>query len=249
MSRILEALKQLECDSPEVRRAVRPTSTRGPAEQGGPVDGPGAAEQTAWPSGGDLGPYREMAENVLGELRAGHSAALMFTSPGDGEGKTRVLVSLAAVLAGRGAGEVLAVDANFRRPELARRFAARVDRGLVDVLAHQAGWQEVILQTGVKHLSILPGGRFPTDDGRPPERLELAGVLDELRCHYRLVLLDAASLAHSEVAPMARWCEGTYLVVRLGQTPRRAVRQAIRVVEACGGRVLGCVLTGVPARG
>ena len=247
MSRILEALKQIEGNPPEVRPAAEPRSTPEPAEPGEAVNGPPAAEEPTRAPAEELGPYRELAENVLCELPSGHSAVLLFTSPGDGEGKTAVVASLAAVLAGRVPGEVLAVDANFRRPELAMHLAGKVDRGVVDVLTGTTRWQEVVLRSGVKHLSLLPGGRFPTHDGRPPDRLELAGVLDELRCHYRLVLLDAASLAHGEVAPMARWCEGTYLAVRLGQTPRRAVRRAIRVVQQCGGRVLGCVVTGVPS--
>ena len=41
---------------------------------------------------------------------------------------------------------------------------------------------------------------------------------------------------------MAGECHGTYLVVRLGGTTRRAAGEAVKVIQDCGGRVLGCVV-------
>ncbi|MFH1265082.1 MAG: hypothetical protein ABIK89_05100 [Planctomycetota bacterium] len=76
--------------------------------------------------------------------------------------------------------------------------------------------------------------------------MNLGGLLDALRLRYRLILVDAASLLHPEVAPLGRLCDGAYLIVQLGQTPRGAARQAAGVIRRCGGHVLGCVLTGVP---
>jgi len=68
--------------------------------------------------------------------------------------------------------------------------------------------------------------------------------IEELREGWSLVLLDMASLAHAEVAPLLGHCDGTYLVVRLGYTPRRAVTEAARVIRTVGGRLLGCVAWG-----
>ena len=193
--------------------------------------------------------YQGLAENILSQLPSGRAAALVFTSPAGGEGKTSTLVPLAAALADRMSGPMIAVDGNFQRPGLADRFGIESGGGLVEVLAGRTDWREVVRKTGVERLSVLPGGRFPAANDRPPESAGLARLLDELRREYRLVLLDAASLAHGETAPMIRLCDGTYLVLRLGRTARREARRAIRAVEAGGGRVLGCVLTGLPAEG
>ena len=117
------------------------------------------------------------------------------------------------------------------------------------VLAGGADWRELVRRTSVPRLSVLPAGQLPADDGSPRTGWKLASVLDALRNRYRLVLIDAPSLAHPEVAPWSRLCDGTYLVVDLGQTGRRAARQAVRLIEKCGGRVLGCVLVNAPAEG
>ncbi len=61
---------------------------------------------------------------------------------------------------------------------------------------------------------------------------------------WSLVLLDMASLTHAEVAPLARHCDGVYLVVRLGHTARRAVTEAASVIRGAGGRLLGCAVVG-----
>jgi len=238
MSRMLEALKRIETGTPQPARGIRPISPEELELFGlrGDVEPPEASEPVEQATGEDCarglpGPPVEaadpqvqgLAENVLSQLPTGRAAALAFTSPIGGEGTT---------------------DANLRRPGLADRFGIRSGGGLVEVLAGSTDWRRVVRKTGVAGLSVLPGGRWPAADDRSPERAGLAGLLDALRRDYRLVLLDAASLACHETAPMIRLCDGTYLVLRLGRTARREARQAIRAVEAAGGRVLGCVLTG-----
>jgi Mrp family chromosome partitioning ATPase len=188
-------------------------------------------------------PYRELAGNILGQLSPGRPAVLMFTSPGDGEGKTSMLAALAVALAEEVAEDVVVVDANFRNPALANDFGIWADQGLVEVLTGEMDWRQVVRKTSAKHLSVLPGGRFPGDEGPLPEDLKLASLLETLRRGHRLVLVDTASLQYPEVAPLSGMCDGTYLVVALGETERNAARQAVRLIERCGGQLLGCVLT------
>ena len=193
--------------------------------------------------------FRQLANNIVDQLRPDRPAALMFTSPGDAEGEANILAPLAVMLAERIQDEIVAVDGNFHNPRLASHLGIWADRGLVDVLIGAASWREVVRKTSVARLSVLPGGRFATGDGCPPESIDIAPLLDDLRSHYQLVLLETASLVHPEVAPVSRSCDGTYLVIQVGQTPRRAAQQAVRVIEDCGGRLLGCVLTNVPVDG
>jgi len=189
--------------------------------------------------------YHGMADNILAQLPPGRPAVLLFTSVAEREGKTGMLASLSGVLAEKLSDDIVAVDANLRNPCLASHFGIWAEQGLIDVLAGGTNWREVVRQTTVKQLSVLPGGRS-SDDGSLPGDVALSPVLDALRLHYRIVLVDAASLAYPEVAPLGRLCDGTYLVVELGHTPRGAARRAVRVLQRSGGRVLGCVLTGEP---
>ncbi len=190
--------------------------------------------------------YTKLADNILSQLPSDRPATLMFTSPGDGTGKTGLLVPLATALLERTTGELLVIDGNLHKPGLASRLGVEADRGLADVLLGAANWQQVVRPTVVERLNILPGVEFPATGGRPPQRLNLEPLLEELADHYKLVLIDTASLAYPEVAQMSRYCDGTYLVVRIGHTRRRTVAEAARVLQRCGGRLLGCVVLGKP---
>ena len=188
--------------------------------------------------------HGELARNVLKHLSADRGI-IMVTSPGDREGKTSILASLAPALAREVSGEVLAMDADFRAPGLAGRFGVWDDRGLVEVLLGMADWTEVVRKTSLDNLSILPGGRIPSDDGSLPDDVQFAPLFDSLRRRFQVTLVDSSSLAYADVASLSHFCDGTLLAVRLGRTSRRAVRRAIRAIENSGGRVLGCVLVGV----
>jgi Mrp family chromosome partitioning ATPase len=188
--------------------------------------------------------YRELAQNVLSQLPTGRPVVLMFTSPSDGEGKTETLASLAAALAERTAERVLLLDGNLHKPDLASCLDVEVTGSLAQVLGGEASWQRVVRRTSVPHLDLLPGAKSPHGGPHPPEQLRLRALLDELRSQYRLVLIDAASLAHAEVAPMAGCCDGTYLVVRLRHTARRELARAAEVIQDCSGHLLGSVVIG-----
>jgi Mrp family chromosome partitioning ATPase len=193
-------------------------------------------------------PYRQLAASILAELSPDRPAVLLFTSPSDGEAKTGVVAALAVAIAEEVAEDVVVVDADFRSPALAGDFGIWADQGLAEVLTGAKPWHDVVRKTSAKHLSVLPGGRFPGGDEPLPEDAKLASLLETLRRSHRLVLVHAASLQYAEVAPLSGLCDGTYLVITLGRTHRDAARRAVRRIKRCGGRLLGCVVTNVASQ-
>ncbi len=189
--------------------------------------------QVVWPESHDAetaAACAKMAEAMLRQLPSDRSRVAAFTSPGDGDGKTSLLTALAPQLAQRIAGGVLAVDANFHKPSLAARV--RMPMG------QPADRSPLIYPTNLPRLSFLAAS-----PERPSRGLDRSWI-EELREAWSLVLLDMASLAHAEVAPLAEYCDGVYLVVRLGYTSRCAVAEAARVIRGAGGRLLGCAVVG-----
>ncbi len=185
-------------------------------------------------------PYGAMAGAVMAQLSPA-DATLLFTSAGPGEEKTATVARLAAALAERVSGRVLAIDGNLRAPELAARLGVQSTTGLADVLAGKASWNDAVQPTVMRGLSVLPGGTFAASSATP-DGSALGRLLAELRNHYRLVLVDAASLLYAETAPLAASCDATYLVVRLGSTTRRAVAAAATAIRQCQGRLRGSIV-------
>jgi Mrp family chromosome partitioning ATPase len=171
----------------------------------------------------------ELAKAVCRRLPARRPIVLALTSPGDGDGKTMLAQILAPELAKR-AGGALAVDANFRNAGLTAQLTIPATSAPVD--------SSLIYPTDLAGLNVLPMSRQREFRGADPEWIE------ELRESWPLVLLDMASLEHAETAPLLSYCDGVCLVVRLGHTARRAVAEAVGVIAACGGRLLGCAVVG-----
>ena len=69
-------------------------------------------------------------------------------------------------------------------------------------------------------------------------------VLEKLKKRYQLVLIDAPSLAEVHTTAMISRCDGVYLVIRLGYTTPYDVREALRVIQQSGGRLLGSIAVG-----
>jgi Mrp family chromosome partitioning ATPase len=201
--------------------------------------------RAALAAGPSLGPYQDLASRILAELTPGRPRAVAFTSPADGPETTAVLVRLAPVLAEQVEGGVLLVDADFRRPRLAAEFGVEARAGLGEVLSGEASWSDAVRPTAVPRLHLLPGSPVALPAGRAAELPDLERLLRDMVRHYALVLVAAGSLAHPEAAEVAGACEGAYLVARLGQTTRPAVRQAAQLIQRCHARLLGCVAVGL----
>ena len=191
----------------------------------------------------DRGAFGAMARNILAQLPGEEAAALFFTSPIDGEGKTEMILPLAEALIEESGRRTILVDANLPRPDLTREWNFTSRNGIFDVLAGNADWWDAVQETGIPKLSILLNNGLP-QKAIVAQPLAFSELLENLKREYRLVLIDAASLAHDESIPMLRHCQGVYLVVRLGHSNRRVVREARQVVDRAGGNLLGCIAVG-----
>jgi Mrp family chromosome partitioning ATPase len=188
------------------------------------------------PLGSD--PYAATAWQILRQLPQGRAQVLQFTSPGDGHGNTITLARLLPHVARTFDGSVLVVDANTRNPDMARRLDVAVTWRLTDVLSGATHWMNAVRATSLSRVSLLPGG---TGMLRRHDVRNAAALLRELAGHYDLVLIDTTSLAHDGAAQLAATCDGTCLVVRLGEASRRSVCESVRVIDNAGGRLLGYI--------
>jgi len=184
----------------------------------------------------------ELAAIVLGNLESGRTASLLFVSPNSDTLGADLLVPLSMPLAQQLGEGLLLIDTNLRRPVLAGRLGVEASRGLTDVIRGTARWHEVVRRTVIPGAELLPAVPFSTPAGPPPSRLNLERLLAEAQQRYRLLLIHAASLQHPEVAPLAGYCTGVYLVVRVHATTQRAVREAGAILKKAGANLIGCVV-------
>jgi capsular exopolysaccharide synthesis family protein len=190
--------------------------------------------------------------------------SLVVTSPGEGEGKTTVASNLGVALAKLGL-RVCVVDADLRRPRIARHFGLDpAVPGLTDLIGG-APLPSVIQEfhvpgaaaangngaapSGANRLSVIASGRATTAPAELLEGHEMAHVLERLEREFDAVVIDSPPILRaSDPLPLMARASGTLLVVRFFHTPRDAVSRALGIVERVGGGgLLGVVGTGLPA--
>lgn len=185
--------------------------------------------------------YRNLAARILSDLQSSQSAATAFLGADQPALTGTMLADLASALAEQVAGQVVVVDAFFRRPRMSQRFGIEAKHTILEVLSGAVGWQEVLRPTSTPRLNLLPGSHLPP--GQPlPTTFKFGRLLGQLREHFDLVLIGAAWTADRDTQLPMRHTDGVYLVVEPGRTLRRTARNAVRHLERRGIRVLGCVL-------
>jgi capsular exopolysaccharide synthesis family protein len=190
--------------------------------------------------------YRALRHTMEG-LRNGSSyQVIAVTSAGPGDGKTVTTLNLAGALAQGKDARVLVVDADLRRPSVAKYlgFGAVRMPGLADVIVDPAcGLDRVIRRFQTFNLSVLPAG---VPQSTPYEILNsprLGSLLKEVRALYNYVIIDTPPLLPMPDARLiGKLADGFLMIVGANKTPRRLVRDALTLLDPA--KVIGVVYNG-----
>lgn len=174
--------------------------------------------------------------------------SIAVTSATPAEGKSTVVANLAVAFAQTGA-QVCLVDADLRRPTVAKIFGMDNWTGLTSALI--GGTVEASIRA-----SAVPGLRVVTSGPIPPNPAELLGsrkmeqFLRDLEERFDMVLIDTPPvLAVADAAVLAPKVGGVLMVTRAGQVARQQVLRAREALDAVKANVLGAVLDGVEMEG
>ena len=189
--------------------------------------------------------YNAFRERLLLQSTALKEApqVLAVTSCHPGEGVSTIAANLAAVLARRGDGHVLLIDADVAHPSVHRVFRTRLAPGLTDVLKDGETGEQAIISSPIQNLDILSAG---APNGDPSEIFSSGGLprlLDSARKRYRFVVLDLPSVTEASWAVrLASLCDGVALVVEAERSRREVVQRAKKQLVESKATVLGVVI-------
>jgi len=106
------------------------------------------------------------------------------------EGKTFMCINLAIILA-MNDKKTLLIGADLRKPRFASVFDLPKDRGLSKLLSGQIdNIEEVVFETSVNNLFVIPGGALPPNPAELLERDRFKELLTWAREHYDFVVID-----------------------------------------------------------
>ncbi|MBA2474514.1 MAG: AAA family ATPase [Actinobacteria bacterium] len=183
--------------------------------------------------------FRILRANLEPQLRDGTNDVIVVTSPAASDGKTTVAALLAEAL-GRLDMKVLLIDADLRRPGVARFARIRPEHGLSTLLRGEHPFGRAVQQGWSENLAIMPTSQDP--EGGDLLARRFADVIGEARLHYDLIVIDTPPLLTTDdartVVPMAK---AVLLVVSRG-TLARYVEEAVATVDALKRPLLGIVV-------
>lgn len=186
----------------------------------------------------------KLVTRLEGQLSGQNSKVMMVTSIKENEGKSTVAANIALNLAKRGK-EVLLIDADLRRPALAKIFdmTLTVEQEFSGYLEGKADLETYMKRNELHGFHYL----FQTKPLANPDRLLEAERFKELLLEARetmdYVIMDTPPVdvvRDSEV--LAGNCGAALLVMRQDRVGAAMVNDTIDILEDAGTTVVGCVL-------
>lgn len=173
---------------------------------------------------------------------------IIITSCEAGDGKTQLTMQIAQNLANRGR-KIVVVDVDLRRSTLLKRFGITTEgdaAGLAHYLAGYNTLDEIVYQTNVEGLAIVPIGNHVVNPIPMLNSPDFVQLLDRLAEQFDLVFLDAPPIGLViDAADIAQYCDGSILIVNYGQTRRRILLNAKKQMIQSGCPIIGCILNRV----
>ncbi|MEZ6194476.1 MAG: CpsD/CapB family tyrosine-protein kinase [Planctomycetota bacterium] len=168
-----------------------------------------------------------------------------FTSAIDEEGTSAVATNLACVFAEERHSEILVVDANLRERSAATLLGVAADApGLAEILEGTATPDEVVVRTSIPHVSCIPPGRSSKNPGGLLSSPRLKEALEHWAQRFDRLLVDTPpTLNFTDAAVIGHHLDGVVLVVKLSETPRNLVEEALEHLRGARLDLFGCVLT------
>ena len=188
--------------------------------------------------------FRRIKRPLLLSARKGRDSAtanppnlLLVTSSVPDEGKTFVAINLALSIAAEKDHNVLLVDGDTIKGDVAKVLGIEYESGLTDVLQKGGAYiEDAVLQTNVENLCILPSGpAIPDSDELFASDLMVQVARDLAdRQRDRIVIFDGPPLlAGTEASVLAALMGQVVVVVEADRTQQTTVTEALTQLEGC----------------
>ncbi len=197
----------------------------------------------------DAEAYRILRTNIELKREMTRATTIAVVSANAGEGKTTTLSNLAYVFAQAGYSTLM-IDADLRRPRLARYAELKSDCGLSTYLTNSAELKDVVFQTGHANLYMLPSGPVPVDPSGLIGSHRMQHLLSDVSKRFDVVLIDSPPvLGVSDASLIVSRADATLLVIQPRKMPIKALLRSKSMIQSAGGSIMGLVMNNVDITG
>lgn len=168
---------------------------------------------------------------------------ITLTSAQQGEGKSTTSTNLAISFAKAGFRTLL-IDADTRNSVMSGTFKSNERyQGLTSFLSGNAELSDIICDTNIDNLMIIPAGQVPPNPTSLIQNDNFKAMIEIVRGLYDYVIIDTPPLGFViDAAILAHYSDASLLVVKAGADKRRTVTKLKEQLEQSGSVFLGVIL-------
>ena len=168
---------------------------------------------------------------------------ITLTSAQTGEGKSTTAKNLAISFAKAGFRTLL-IDADTRNSVMSGTFKSNERyQGLTSFLSGNAELSDVICDTSIDNLMIIPAGQVPPNPTSLIQNDNYKRMIETVRGLYDYVIIDTPPLGFVvDAAIIAHSSDASLLVVKAGADKRRTITKLKEQLEQSGSVFLGVIL-------
>jgi polysaccharide biosynthesis transport protein len=170
---------------------------------------------------------------------------LQVTSASKGDGKSTTSTNLAVAMA-RDGKRVILIDADLRSPTVHHLLGVAASPGLSDLLAGMSTVEEAVQTTEVDGLRVISAGVIPPNPAELLGSVAFERLLERLDLEADVMVLDSPPCVPvTDPLIVAARMDAVVVVLKMGQTRKGAIKQAVELLGRARARIIGTVFNQV----
>lgn len=130
-----------------------------------------------------------------------------------------------------------------RKPTLHDTFNYYNTIGLSNLLENEATFDQVLFETNIPGLQIVPSGAIPPNPSELLSSKQLDKFMKDMEQYFDIVIFDGPPvLLVTDSQILANKCDGTILVVNAGKVDKEVVEKVKTTIYSSHGNLLGVIL-------
>ncbi|MBM3212690.1 CpsD/CapB family tyrosine-protein kinase, partial [Candidatus Poribacteria bacterium] len=167
--------------------------------------------------------------------------SILVTSAMKNEGKSLIAANLAITMAKRETKNILLIDCDLRRPMINSLFGIKREPGLTSLLLGEAEINNVIRNTKLSNLKVLPSGHIIDS----PSFLipKIKDIIDICKNQFDVIICDSPPVMPvDDSVVLSQYIDGVLFVVMAGKTDRVVIKRAVDMLSDAKASLLGIVM-------
>ncbi len=189
--------------------------------------------------------YKTLRTNISFSLPGGGCKCIGVTSANRGDGKSSVAVNLGISFAQINK-KVVVVDCDMRLPTVAAKIGIPSKPGLSNFLIGDNGVDDLVIRrVEDMGIDVVPAGNIPPDPTKLLESAYMSNLMDVLRKHYDIIVIDLPPLMPvSDAAILSKYIDGYLIIVKHNNSEYAKVEDTLHQLEFANAKIIGFVYNG-----